>query len=259
MPAEISKTRPMIRVGTPCYGGIVTTDYMTSIINLKQYAESSGFGIHIDLLTKDALITRARNTLLAGFLADKEATHFMFIDADIGFDPSLVHRMLAFDEDIVAGMYPKKELSWDASPSDCGPPQQARWLNYVGKLCEGDEFERRGAFATGIFCGTGFMLMKRRPIERMIEAYPESAYKGEYVDVPTASRRPSYALFESMIDPDTRDYLGEDYGFCRRWRDLGGKIWLDVEGSLSHTGRYDFVGRPDLRFAVNHLNLQPDE
>jgi hypothetical protein len=251
-------TGPVIRVGTPCYGGMVTTDYMTSIVDLKQYAGSSGFSVHLDLLGSDALINRARNTLLARFLADKNATHFMFIDADIGFDPSLVHRMLTFDKDIVAGVYPKRVFYWTPPPSDRGPPQ-ARRLRYVGTLCKGDEFERRGPFATGLACGTGFMLMKRRPIERLIEAYPESAYNGEYVDTPTASRRPSYALFESLIDPQTGKYDGEDYGFCRRWRDIGGKIWLDVEGSLSHTGRHDFVGRPDLRFAVNHSSLQPAE
>jgi len=61
----------------------------------------------------------------------------------------------------------------------------------------------------------------------------------------------SYALFECLIDPVTREYLSEDFGFCRRWRTLGGKIWLDVEGSLTHTGPHDFVGAPALRFGAS--------
>ena len=44
-----------------------------------------------------------------------------------------------------------------------------------------------------------------------------------------------HALFECMIDPETKEYLSEDFGFCRRWRALGGKIWLDVEGAPSPT------------------------
>jgi len=40
------------------------------------------------------------------------------------------------------------------------------------------------------------------------------------------------------------------------WRALGGKIWLDVEGALVHTGPYDFVGQPALRFGTSRL---PDE
>jgi hypothetical protein len=255
-----SNTSPMIRVGTPCYGGIVTTDYMSSIINLMQYAGSSGFNVHVDLLGADSLITRARNTLLSRFIADSNASHFMFIDADIGFDPALVHRMLTFDEDIVAGIYPLKTLRWDAPPRirDREAAETAT-LQYVGKLCEDEDLERRGSFATGRYCGTGFMLMKRRAIERLIEAHPESAYEAAHVYAPTASRLPSYALFECMIDPVTRTYLSEDFAFCQRWRDLGGKIWLDVEGSLTHTGPHHFVGRPELRFAANDLSLRPAE
>jgi len=261
MRATIStNTECMIRVGTPCYGGNITTDYMTSIINLMQYAASRDFAIHVDLLAADSLITRARNTLLSRFLADKNATHFMFIDADIGFAPELVQRMLTFDEDIVAGMYPLKTLRWDAPPRirDREAPNTAT-LQYVGKFCEGEEFERRGSFAAGRYCGTGFMLMKRRAIERMVEAYPDSAYESAHLHSPTGSGQPSYALFECMIDPVTRTYLSEDFAFCQRWRDLGGKIWLDAEGSLSHTGPHHYVGRPELRFAVDDLSRQPAE
>jgi hypothetical protein len=248
---------PKIRIGTPCYGGTVTTDYMTSIIELMQYSAENGFRVHIDLLGSDSLITRARNTLLARFLAGEDATHFMFIDADIGFKPMLVHRMLTFDEDVVAGMYPLKTLCWDASPRIREHEAlETATLRYVGKLCESNEFERRGPFATGRYCGTGFMLMKRRAIERLIEAYPETRYDADHAYAPAGSKQPSYALFECMIDPASRTYLSEDFGFCQRWRQLGGKIWLDVEGSLAHTGPHHFVGRPDLRFPFEGVDLQ---
>jgi hypothetical protein len=59
-----------------------------------------------------------------------------------------------------------------------------------------------------------------------------------------------YALFDCMIDPETGVYLSEDYAFCRRWRAIGGEIWLDLESKLTHTGSYSFRGNAAAHYAV---------
>ncbi len=243
------QTAPLIFLATPCFGGTVTTGYMLSVLKLLQQTDAYGFSVSLNLLGRDSLVTRARNTLVSQFLMTPEATHLMFIDADISFEPELVRRMLTFDEDVVAGMYPAKAVCWDAlGQINRREPPQTATLQYVGKFCEGAELERRGPFATGVYCGTGFVLIKRCVIERLIAAHPECAYASDHVHTPDKAERKYYALFECMIDPETREYLSEDFGFCRLWRALGGKIWLDVEGSLTHTGTHDFVGEPSLRF-----------
>ena len=248
---------PLVFVATPCFGGLVTTGYTMSILKLMQRTEEFGFSVSINLLGRDSLVTRSRNTLVSQFLGMKDATHLMFIDADIAFEPDLIKRMVDFDEDVVGGMYPVKALRWDA-PSHIWSrePATAAALQYVGKFCEGAERERRGAFVTGVYCATGFMLIKRRVFEQMIAAHPECAYSSDHVYTPTAARRMNYALFECTIDPETREYLSEDFGFCRTWRALGGKIWLDVEGALVHTGVHDFVGAPALRFGASQQPAQ---
>ena len=255
MSADTSKAS--LYIATPCYGGLVTTSYMLSVMRLRDYAAAAGFAAEVFLLGRDSLVTRSRNTLVADFVAHDAATHLMFIDADIGFEPEQVHRMLALDEDVVAGMYPAKALYWTPPAKFAereGPAQAA--LHYVGKFCDRSELEVRGSFATGTYCGTGFMLIRRGALSRMIAAYPGTAYASDHVHVSGPSGaagsggRELHALFECMIDPDTREYLSEDFGFCRRWRAIGGKIWLDLEGSLTHTGAYDFVGDPALRFGL---------
>ena len=237
-----------VYVGTPCFGGMVATGYMMSVLKLMQYAGGAGFSLSVNLLGRDSLVTRARNTIVAQFL-ETDSTHLMFIDADLTFEPQLVHRMLAFDEDIVAGMYPAKAFQWDPPAKLLErEPRQTAMLQYVGKFCEPPELERRGPFATGVYCATGFMLIRRSVIEHLIAANPDRAYTSDHVYVENKQHRQYHALFECMIDPETKEYLSEDFGFCRLWRALGGKIWLDVEGALTHTGPYDFVGAPDLRF-----------
>jgi hypothetical protein len=45
-----------------------------------------------------------------------------------------------------------------------------------------------------------------------------------------------------MVDPDSGRYLFEDYAFCRRWRDIGGKIWVELQCNLLHLGQHHFRG-----------------
>jgi hypothetical protein len=92
------------------------------------------------------------------------------------------------------------------------------------------------------------MLIRRNVIEKLVAAYPERNYAVDHVYTGQEGQRQFHALFECMIDPETKEYLSEDFGFCRIWRALGGRIWLDVEGGLTHTGPHDFVGDPSLRF-----------
>jgi hypothetical protein len=242
--------RPMVFIATPCFGGLVSQHYMQSIISLIQYAGQAGFDAMLALLGHDSLITRSRNTLVSQFLSTS-ATHLLFIDADISFEPEQVHRMLCFDRDFVAGIYPLKVIDWGQNAmrrATTGEALTSAPLLYVGTLCEGAELEREGAFATGVYCGGGFMLVKREVILRMIEAYPESRYNKVHA-FSNAKAEENYALFECQIDPETKAYISEDFGFCQKWRDIGGKIWLDTEGKLTHIGSYHFQGDPRLRYA----------
>ena len=101
---------------------------------------------------------------MKSFLDNPTATHLMFIDADIGFEPEAVARLLAFDQDVVAGMYPIKVVDWArmasvlASGHDGG--DGARGFDALrGRPCTGDEREERGGFVTGAYAGTGFMMI----------------------------------------------------------------------------------------------------
>ncbi len=243
--------RPMVFIATPCFGGLVSQHYMQSILGLMQFAGQAGFDAALALLGHDSLITRSRNTLVSQFLQTPQATHLLFIDADISFAAEQVFHMLSFDQDFVAGVYPLKVIDWSHAAirraASRAESFQAAPLLYVGTLCPGAERAREGRFATAIYCGGGFMLLKRRVIERMIAAYPQTRYAGAHA-YSNATGGANYALFDCMIDKETNAYVSEDFGFCQRWRDIGGKIWLDTEGKLTHVGSYNFQGDPGPRF-----------
>lgn len=241
-------SNPQIIVGTPCYGGMVAHIYMQSVIRLMMYGSQRNLSFNLALAAHDSLITRSRNSLVAAFLDMKTATHLLFIDADIGFEPEAVERMIAFDGDVVAGMYPLKVIHWPqaqqkirqaATPSDAAKSG----LNYVGVQCTDEERVERDGFVTGLYAGTGFMLIKRSTIETMIAAYPETKYKSiQTYPLPKSPSENQYNLFDCMIDPESGAYLSEDFAFCQRWRNCGGKIWLDHTSKITHVGSYEFVG-----------------
>ena len=246
--------RPHVFLATPCYGGVVTQGYMQSVIGIMQQADADGYDVTLALLGQDALITRSRNTLVAHFMANEAATHILFIDSDISFDPALVSRLLTAGKDIVAASYPLKTYYWDAQAAQRlsgGEAVDTAGLRYVGELCEGALAERDGDLATATYVGTGFMLIRRSAILGMIGAYPETRYKAIHAYRNKQSCGESfYALFDCVIDPITETYLSEDFTFCHRWRAIGGLIWLDTRSRLIHTGPTDFHGMPTLFFGA---------
>ena len=244
---------PRILLATPCFGGLVHHTYMLSVCKLMQAAGEGGFTLDLALLGGDALIARARAHLVARFLDDPKATHLLFVDADIAFAPEQVLRLMRADEDFVAAFYPLKAIDWEAIPRRvvAGETLASAGLSYVGTLLDPPERETSGDFATALYAGTGFQLIKRRVFERLIAAYPALRFKTLHTmarDVPRGDHL--YALFDSMIDPTTGAYLSEDYAFCRRWRALGGDIWLDLKSRLTHVGADQFRGNTATRHGL---------
>src|SRR5947209_18525782 len=101
-------------VATPCFGGQVSSIYASSIFNLQRAVRSkSNLDLKIHMRDGDALITRARANLVTLFLDDPAATHLLFVDADIGFTPDQVFRLIESEADVAAGVYPIKRINWD--------------------------------------------------------------------------------------------------------------------------------------------------
>src|SRR5246127_4700519 len=101
-------------VATPCFGGQVSSIYASSIFRLQRALHGmSNVDLKVHLRDGDALITRARANLVTLFLDDPAATHLLFVDADSGFAPEQVFRLIESGADVVAGAYPIKRVNWD--------------------------------------------------------------------------------------------------------------------------------------------------
>lgn len=227
-----------LMVGTPAYGMAVTVPYFASVVKLVWKCHQVNLPVDIRTIGSESLITRARNFLVQSFLKS-DATHLLFIDADIGFNPDDVIKMINADKDVVSGIYPKKTIDWGAvglAVLERREPQSG-----AGEMCVNFLSDRVGVDASGCIevmdAPTGFMLIQRHVLIRLIEAHPETRY---FSDSHDSHGEALHAIFDCFIDKGR--YLSEDYAFCRRWQALGGKVYAHVPTVLTHTGSYTFQG-----------------
>jgi hypothetical protein len=239
-----------VMFATPCYISAVSMNYVTSIFELTLH--SARFGLECILhMHSESLITRARNKIVIKFLSDETLTHLFWIDSDIEFTPQSVCRLLLVDRDVAAGVYPMKSFNWPAEGLPAGTTRKEfedRYTEYpFNPIGHGKERVSAYADVDGLVeaaeAPTGFMCIKRDVLLRMMKHYPELHYTPDGPpNHPQAHLH--WRFFDCMVDPDSGRYLSEDYAFCRRWRDMGGKVWIDLRCKLAHLGQHN--GRGDL-------------
>jgi hypothetical protein len=222
-PYDFSKVH--LHIGIPCYGGMVSEPTMTSFLRFTLLAQQAKLNWSLDTMVNESLVTRARNNLMAKMMTNKQATHFMFIDADIRFQPESILQMIAYEKDVIGGLYPKKALP----------------VNYVINLKP--ETKIQGDIFTVDTMGTGFLLFKRPVYEKLIAAHPETKYVDD-VGLGKQYEPMMYSIFDCKID-ERGHYLSEDWLFCRRWQELGGEIWAHSKVLLNHVGHYEYAGDLD--------------
>lgn len=233
-------------IATPAYGGNVTVDYMTSVVNLVTTLKEVAW--QLQLVAGQSIITVGRNNAVMEFL-DSDCTHLLFLDADVSFRPDTIHGLLALDEDVALAPYPAKNLNeakmQEAALRRGGPARLRDGLHFV--LHARAETVQAALDAGRQVCEveagpTGCMLIRRNVFDRLREAYPDMhcSINGSHAGV--AMRYDVWwRFFDTMISPEG-EFLGEDIAFCRKWRDLGGTIWADLGATLGHVGRHAFVG-----------------
>ena len=250
-------------IATPCYGGQLTEPYFRSVVKLLTFFNKHNIPLAFGTIANESLVTRARNVLVAYFL-NSDYTHLMFIDADIEFQVEDLLKLYVHDKDVCVGAYPKKGVNWThikegvlMDPSKEHTPNQIASLgsDYAINFKFKDISTKTVQVENGLIqlhdAGTGFMLIKRETILKMIEHYPELKYKNDVQMGAVDLKDNFYALFDTMIDPKDKRYLSEDYTFCRRWQAMDGEIWLDPSISLNHYGSFCFQGNPEMIIQYN--------
>jgi hypothetical protein len=219
-PAPASPRRIFIAV--PTYSGQIDYSCHLSICRFMGEAGARGWMIESMFRTMDSVISRARNVLFSAFL-QTDCTDMFFLDADIGCRPGSITRLMDHPVDVVGGPYRGRsdtQMDYCLRTLDSGIMQ----FDPDTRLMEVDAV------------ATGFLRISRNAAEKMAEAHKDDWYED--------STAPAGLKVLNVFDFKFIDhrYWSEDYTFCRRWRELGGKVWVDPMVELDHTGTKVFRG-----------------
>lgn len=231
-----------VYLSTPCYGGVCLEQYIESVVNLQLTLIKEGIQLFIDTTENESLVHRARNVSVGRYMQKSDADYFMFIDADIHFDPRSVVALIKGNHDVAVACYPKKVVMWDQAEKAVREGDNRNMAMLSSSLVVNfgaKNLKVENDFIKILDGPTGFMLIKKDVFTRMSERYPELKCVNDHQN---RDIEHYYALFDCMIDPFTKRYLSEDYAFCRRWQQMGGEIHAHIHTTLGHVGNLPFSG-----------------
>jgi len=228
-------------IGTPMYGGLCTSEYTQSIIHLSEAANKSGVKFTTIFLGNESLIQRGRNTIAHHFLSMPDATHLLFIDADLKFRVEDVVKMIKADKSLIIGPVPLKGYNWEevrqralAGETEINRTGGVFNINHlpgVGMVDEETPFEIEHG-------GNAMMMIRRDCFEELAPHTPY--YTNGGASLPDGEKILDF--FRVEIDKEKNHLLSEDYFFCSSYRRIGGKVWCAPWCQIGHFGSHLFNG-----------------
>jgi hypothetical protein len=249
---NLGKSKPSckIMVCTPCHSE-VSMHYTQAVLKFQLECMKRNIMVSFSLL-KSSLVTQGRNLCVAEFLNHKDNyDYLLFIDSDISFKSETIFKMIDADKDIIACPYPMKMFETDKmwkkiKETDMVKSEKdllSSGYMYPIKIGKNELIVDKGVMEV-THAPTGCMLIKRNVIDKLIAKHPElEIYQPTVINGKETKKENFYNLFDTLHDPETKRYFGEDFGFCQRWTDIGGKVYVYVMDHISHIGDHEYCGR----------------
>jgi hypothetical protein len=245
---ELQKAPYSIFVATPVHSEC-SIHYAQALLEFQKMAVEKKVDVTFQLL-KSSLVTQGRNLCVAAFL-DSNYTHLLFIDSDIYFHAESIFKMIERDKDVLSIPYPLKTIRWGKAMDRIKEGKiktvqdlQKSFNTYPMRVEDHNDIIVDKGVMEVTHSPTGCMLIKRSVIEKMIKEYPDknivqkTVINGEYVDRPNL-----WNFFDTIHDPVSKTYMGEDFSFCKLWKDIGGKCHAFIDDPIVHIGEHSYEGR----------------
>lgn len=200
----------ILYLATPSHDGKFEGGYVSSLVTTLMRFH----GRTIWHQSQGSVLHRLRDVVLTRFLATSVATHLLAVDSDIAWTPDDIDKLLATGKEMVSGVYAQKTAERKVP---CALVDGETW-----------SWERLMRVKHAPY---GFLLVSRAAAQRMVDAYQPLHYRLQ-------SGEETCGMHTPIFDGDP---WGEDVSFCRRWREIGGEIWMHPGVVVKHMGRTDYL------------------
>lgn len=205
-------------LAAPAYSGL-SGAFVNSLWGSRYALDAINAVATLEVLEEHCHVDDARNLLVRDFL-ESDCTDLIFLDADIGWQPESLARLLMVDKDVVGGSYPLKQND----------------SKYPVKLQPGVELWADGEGCVEVDgVPTGFLRIRRRVLEDLYDKSKKFRSQNESPD-----RKPMGIVFER--DHADGERIGGDYNFCKKARAAGYKVYVIPEMGFEHTGIHSWEG-----------------
>jgi hypothetical protein len=225
-----ARMQPHLYLSIITYRPEVHIAVFNSILNSVPGLTASGWLLTVQFRQGDADLSRSRNATVQEFLATT-CTDMICIDSDISWKPGALEQLLMHPVELVAGVY-RQRVDPEWYPVGYLEDPEGVGLNAVdprnGRRAENGLIEVTGVPA-------GFLRIARSCAVRMSGYYASHGFPDSTVSTGT-----NVGLFDFETTNGGR--WSEDLTFCRRWREIGGRIWVDPNIPLTHHGYKDYPG-----------------
>jgi len=244
-------TVPFVFLAVPSFRGQPEREFILSLMQTQKALTDAGINYVLSVLAGDPYLAKVRDRLASAFLTTwPQATDFFFLDDDVGWPAHKVVEFVKRPQDVVCGVYPKK--------------QDPLEFPVTLELDAAQNFIWDGDLVLSHLAPTGFMRLKRHVLEKLAMSAPRyyessatgdqlllwSIFQAKFVDLQMnalaktdldgLSHEDAIMHLKRTLGVTTGQeigqFWGEDFWFTQRWRDLGGKIWVDPEIEFTHRG-----------------------
>lgn len=225
-----------LTIAIPLADDEIKVGCFSSMILLWEELRSRGHTLKL-MTNRSADPFSARNIMASLALYDKTASHLLFVDSDMMFQPSAVLRLIEARKPLIGCIYPRRHLDlpmmWASSISSLRMATAAASRFVVGRRERRTE-ENGLLQVDGL--GMGLCLIERSVFESL------AAHSGVRRGPPNEYSRAVglddtvYGFFDPLIKPDGQ-WTSEDFSFCIRWSSLcGGEVWALTDADVGHIG-----------------------